>query len=241
MKTLVPDPNETRIYTIGAINGRDDLLVKMIAEIEQCNLLASNDKIVFLGNFVGKEGSSRTVIDLLKQYQRLRPMHVQILRGASEHKMAQSRINFMRSDLGKEILRSYKTTHMLFPNSETNKLDVKQFMEDTVWIESLPTYYESDKYFFVHSGVNPDKDLDKQSLGGFMFIQEPFYKSVRLFAKKIVHTYAGDRLCVKMNRLGIGHDTPKKLSCVVLCDKKPANKVEVFGKVIEELMIVSKD
>ena len=240
---LKEDPTKGWIYAVGNVNGNPTLLNKMISQIEGCSL-ARNDKIVFLGNFISEIGNNKEVINILREYQSVRPDQVVIIRGAREQHMVLSRKSFFTSDLGKNTLKQYTTHNALFHMLARSRFDKADFVNARTWLDTLPCYYKSKKYFFTHSGVNPMKDLGKQEVGGLMFIQDLFYKSDRQYEKVIVHTMPTDHCHFKSHRIGIGqHPTKGKgvLSCYILNDQWPdmeSARTPFFGKTIEGMLRV---
>ncbi len=217
------DPSKRLIFTVGNVNGQPTLLTKIIEEIEESQIFCKNDKVVFLGNFVGMGGDSQACIDILKDYQKDRPQQAVVLRGAAEQKMLVAKPNFFKSNLGKGVLKSYRRGSSLY-QTNVNDLHIDRIIRDTTWLGELPMYHQSEKYFFVHSGVNPLKDLDKQNQGGFMFIQEEFYKSGKVYNHMIVHSHQGEKPVYAKNRFGVGQGQGKALSCYVLNDSIKDNK-----------------
>lgn len=233
---LREDPDKGWIYAVGNINGSLKLLEKMIERIEGSGL-AKNDKIVFLGNFISTLGDNKKIIRMLQEYSDLRPEQVVILRGRNEHKMVQSRLNFFQSSFGKNTLNCYRTHTVPYNIIQLGIVNKDAFALDREWLNSLPYYYKSNKYFFAHSGVNPKLTLDKQHVGGLLSIQDPFYESDRRYEKIIVHSTTREKSEFKANRIGIGQGSQKKcqLSCYVLNDLLPPNAEppKNFGKTVE--------
>jgi len=230
---LASDPSRQLIWTVGNINGNYLLLMKLIEEIEESQIFCKNDKVVFLGDFIGASGDSQSVIDVLKDYQKDRKDQAIILRGAREQKMLCAKPNFFKSNLGKGILRSYRRAGSIY-QPKINDLQVESYIKDTMWLGTLPMYYQSNKYFFVHSGVNPEKDLDKQNLGGFMFIQDEFYKSGKVYNQMIIHSHKDSKPIYARNRFGIGQGHAKTLACYVLNDTLKEKKL------VEEVITVKE-
>jgi hypothetical protein len=91
---LRSDPSKGLLYAVGAINGRCDLLLRMIDQIENCGTFAANDRVVFLGNYIAETGDSEKVLDIIRSYRMLRPKQAIFLRGCNEQFMLRSKINF---------------------------------------------------------------------------------------------------------------------------------------------------
>jgi serine/threonine protein phosphatase 1 len=235
-ENLKEDPSKKLLFTVGNINGNFQLLIKMIEEIENCGIFCKGDKVVFLGNFIGGKGEDREIIDTLRDYELARPNQCVIIRGANEQRMLTSKKNFFESELGKGVLKSYRQSPPIYQTSVVNDLDIQQFVDDSIWLSTLPSWYKSNKYFFVHAGVNPKRDLEDQNVGGFMFINDEFYSSGKVFSHRIVHTHTGQKLVYAKNRFGIGREEAGTLRCFVMNDKKISDTE--FGPSVEEVIRV---
>lgn len=240
-ENLRADPSQRMLFTIGNINGNVQLLLKMIAEIEECGMFCTNDKVIILGNFIGATGDTQEVIDVLKEYQSQRKGQVVVIRGAREQKMLCAKKNFFQSELGKGVLKSYRKPGSQYRPKECNYIDCRQITADSLWLETLPMYFQSDKYFFVHSGVNPDRDLDKQNLGGFMFIQDNFYKSPRVYDYAVVHTHPGFKSEFKTARVSIGQGDKKSLTCFMINDRWDQKELQAFKKHVAHTLVVKEE
>jgi serine/threonine protein phosphatase 1 len=237
---LKPDPSKGLLYAIGQINGRSDLLLKMIDQIENYGTFAANDRVIFLGNYIAETGDNERVLDIIRSYQRVRPQQVIILRGEKEQYMLRAKMNFYTSPLGRNTLSNYRRQQTQYNQPPLNELRITKFINDQNFLESMPVYYRSEKYFFVHGGVDPDRELENQNINGFMFCRDALVKSDKKFSHLIIHSTNGSKPEIKGNRIGIsaGCDS-KTLSCVVLNDKRPDTKPEAFGKIIEDIFSVS--
>lgn len=237
---LKEDPSKGWIYAVGHIHGDDAKLVQMISKIEETGL-AANDKIIFLGNLIGKQGDSHRTLAILKEYKSLRPDQVQIIRGANEQHFVQSRAPFFSSDVGKSISYSYRSGPSHILKARFGSPNVLGMLEDRHWLNTLPCYLQTEKYFFVSSGVSPHMTLAKQPIGCFMFIGQPFYESNVVFDKVVVYSYPAEKQEIKNNRIGIAWNE-KELSCVVLNDKMSLagnGSIKTIGKTVEGLLRVA--
>jgi len=232
------DPTQAWIYVVGHINGDVELLKKTLVRIEFSQLLARNDKVVFLGNFLGEGGHNKEIIEILREYQNVRPGQVIILRGRAENRMIGCRLMWLKSLEGLKALESYKTKWVLPLVVESfKKMDASQFCIDRRWLINLPFFYKSEKYFFCHSGVDPEKPLGDQKMGALLYLDLDFYQSSRIYPKKIVHSCYESKLVVKSNRIAVGRP-PDAVQCVVINDKKDAHGN--FGKDLENMLFIQK-
>lgn len=228
---LREDPTESKIWAISPINGDLEKLEKIITAIETSHLLAENDVIVFLGNFLGDSIMNKEVADTLFAYQALREDQVIILRGSVEQRFLNSKKSFYETEEGKMLLESYRVTKnssMPFVVAANEiVLDVDTLVSTRQWINELPCYYVSEKYFFAHSGVNGKKPLYKQEPQSLMFIkEETFLEGKAVYDRMVVHTHQSNKLLKKNNRIALGTqlDTP----VVIFNDTKDNAKPEVL-------------
>ncbi len=65
-------PDGIRIYAVGDIHGRADLLKALLFQIDAEQMLYPSKRsiVVFLGDYIDRGPSSRDVIDLLLEYER---------------------------------------------------------------------------------------------------------------------------------------------------------------------------
>lgn len=181
------------IYAIGDIHGRFDLLVKALNTI---HLRDDPDKtIVFLGDYVDRGAESADVIDRLIELEKYSGgMKVVCLMGNHERMMLDALENgnsygYMSSWLmngGHETLESYGAAG----NGVVSNAPMHHIPQSHIqWMKKLPLYYETEKYFFVHAGVNPDREFDNQKEKDLLWIREYFLKTDRgpTTRKHIVH------------------------------------------------------
>ena len=189
-----------RVYAIGDIHGRADLLEKLFVKIEADAASASpDDKIilVFLGDYVDRGFQSKEVIDFLLS-DRVSKYETIFLKGNHEEAF----LKFM-SDPGfgpdwaryggSETLTSYGIRP---PRTRTVAEDWVQVCEQLN--EAMPTPHRSflttllpsatiDDYMFVHAGVRPGKPLDMQSERDLLWIRDSFLNDDSCFEHVIVH------------------------------------------------------
>ena len=239
---LKEDASKDWIFTVGNIKGNHTLLEKMIDKIEDTGL-AKNDKVVFLGDFIGQCGDNRAVISMLREYKKLRPLQVNIILGDDEQRLIQARGSFFTTPVGRQVTWSYRQSCMPLISTRYGSLDVMALKEDRHWLNSLPYYLKTKKYFFVHAGVNPNTPtLERQNVGSFPFIDEPFYASDVVYDKTIVYSSLDMKPFIKANRISVGRGN-NELSCLILNDKLSVTSggIVTSGKGAEGLLKVAMD
>ncbi len=207
-------PPGRRLYAIGDIHGRYDLLHGALARIEADLVGARTQKveIVFIGDYVDRGSDSaaviETLIDLSARYA------VIFLKGNHEACLLQ----FLRepsflerwSDIGAlPTLLSYglRPSHRRSP-AEAIEL-ARQFrlalpLVHNLFYCSLRPYYIAGDFMFVHAGIDPLKTIDAQNEQDLLWIRQRFLDCTSLYTKIIVHghTPVGEPDC-RPNRINI--------------------------------------
>lgn len=218
-----------RIYAIGDIHGRLDLLTRLLALVEQDALRwpQKNKKLVFLGDYVDRGLDSRGVLNRLLEpfVDGLAPI---FLRGNHDDMLLQ----FLDGKM--EILPSWTqlggastiASYGVNPFSSGNKPEAlnealvqkfpaehREFLNNTVFSVTLGDYT------FVHAGLRPGIRMTEQTNEDKMWIRGDFLFSDYVFDTMIVHGHTIKPYPeIKENRIGIdtGAFATGKLTCLVL-------------------------
>ncbi len=231
MSTLPATPANHRLYAVGDIHGRIDLLNRLLAMIEADATAHPHKekKLIFLGDYVDRGIDSRAVIERLTQgfAEGLTPI---FLRGNHDDMM----MDYLKGRMavapawlnlgGVATLASYglhafaghaKSETKEFAKTFAEKVPEhhRAFLDNTVYHVSYGDYY------FVHAGVKPGVKLDKQKPEDQMWIRGEFLFSTQDFGKMIVHGHTiKPEPEVKPNRIGIdtGAFATGRLTCLIL-------------------------
>lgn len=222
-------PEGRRVYAIGDIHGRDDLLRKLLGIIaEHRDGYEGEVTYVFLGDYVDRGMQSREVIDTLMTYDYagaetifLRGNHEQVMLDIfTEPMMAKGWLAFG----GLETLLSYRVPTHGMPASEADFIRLSQQMEKTIpeehiaFLRDTLISWELGDCLFVHAGVNPDYPLDQQHQHDLLWIKEAFIDAARQYEKLIVHGhYIEDDAALLPHRVGLdtGAYSSDRLTCGV--------------------------
>ena len=205
-------PAGMRVYAVGDVHGRSDLLDVLLAMIAEDAATSAADRrvVVFLGDYVDRGADSRGVVDRLAAGPPEGFAWV-CLRGNHEDMM----LSFMADrSLGPAWMRNGglpTLTSYLGPEAE--RMDLAELQR--ALIAALPTrhleflktlsltHYEGD-YLFVHAGVRPGVALSRQSPADLLWIRDPFLDSQASHGKVVVHGHSIDwRPVERPNRIGI--------------------------------------
>lgn len=223
----------TRIYCIGDIHGRIDLLSELLIQINQHNQRFSGRIVmIYLGDYIDRGDSSKEVIDLILNNERadieyiyLRGNHEQIFLNFIEDKAF---ANFARPWLsfgGDATLKSYGVALPKKPNNLVEVIALRQHLlsklppRHYLFFAQTRLFYSLGSYFFVHAGVNPNYDLANQRPKDLLWIRDAFINSKQMFEKVIVHGHTvTESVALLPNRIGIdtGAYATDVLTCLVL-------------------------
>ena len=221
-----------RVYAIGDIHGRDDLLERMHAMIEADRMVppSADAVVVYLGDYVDRGPCSCEVIDRLirKPVKGCRAIH---LRGNHEDMMLRF-LDDAANDVwlangGLATLLSYGVAEaeqwisFLGRDRQRFRDGLARLLPETHrrFLVGLTDSFVSGDYLFVHAGIRPGRPLDKQDPRDLMWIRGPFLACEEDFGKRVVHGHTiTPEPEVLPNRIGIdtGAFFTGRLTCLVL-------------------------
>ena len=222
-------PSGRRIYAVGDVHGRADLLYDLFMRIDD-DLKArpiADSVHVFLGDYVDRGPNSRQVIDLL--IARRRQHNVLFLKGNHEECALQflsdpTMLSAWRDMGGLSTLVSYGVapTRRNDPQSQHEASTAfRQVLPDSHrrFIQGLALSFSCGDFFFVHAGARPGIPLQKQSQQDLLWIRDDFLMHEEDFGMVVVHghtpLYEPD---IRWNRVNIdtGAYATGRLTCLVL-------------------------
>lgn len=235
-------PAGRRVYVIGDIHGRADLLADLHRRIlenaakhrpsgpgeperERTELVA-----VYLGDYVDRGMESRQVIDMLlaRPLPGFRAVH---LLGNHEQAM----LDFQEDPSIGPAWMQYGGAATLFsyginvqarlPAGVERLAHLSAELKRTLpqrhlaFLRSLALMHEEGDYLFVHAGIRPGVPLDRQDRDDLLQIRDEFLGSDLSHGKIVVHGHTiTERPDVRHNRIGIdtGAFATGRLTCLVL-------------------------
>ena len=227
-------PAGTRVYAIGDVHGRLDLLHELCDLIyADCRGVDLHKVIVFVGDYIDRGRQSKGVVDFLIEAQELAKTtkrgEIICLRGNHD----QSLLDFVadaafyrswRPYGAPETLLSYGVTPPKFDDLEALEVARREFVqkcppEHMRFFQNLPHSHFVGGYMFAHAGVKPGIPLDEQDPYDLLWIRDEFLASRQNFEKVVVHGHTPQDVAARRtNRIGIdtGAYATGRLSAVVL-------------------------
>jgi calcineurin-like phosphoesterase family protein len=224
---IAPD---LRLYAVGDIHGRADLLRRLHALIREDAEAASETRrrVVYLGDYVDRGPEARAVLDLLIDeplggFERvhLKGNHEDALLGFLED----AAIGPMWLGFGgAATLLSYGVPAPAMPARDEllhmQEAFAAAFPDDhRAFLKGLATRHEEGDFLFVHAGVRPGVPLADQREEDLLWIREPFLSTAADFGKVVVHGHSiAYEPELRHNRIGIdtGAFATGRLTCLVL-------------------------
>jgi serine/threonine protein phosphatase 1 len=223
-------PEGSRVYAIGDIHGRVDLLSRLQSMIvDDAKRYPTGRKVlVYLGDYIDRGPDSRGVIDLLAR-EPLPGFENVFLKGNHEDSMFQFLTDpgiapAWMAYGGEATLYSYGVR----PPDSRRVQDVlaaqKAFAEaltpeHSIFLQALKLVHVEGDYAFVHAGFREGIPIRLQDPQDMMWIREEFLWSDADFGKIVVHGHSiTEQPVVRHNRIGIdtGAFATGRLTCLVL-------------------------
>ena len=222
-------PEDVRVYAIGDVHGRADLLDGLLFRID-AHLASSPIRKaveVYLGDYVDRGPGSREVVDRLTMRRRT---HSLILLKGNHEAFLTGFINDPTMLANWQQVGGLATliSYGLQPPINADKrqqIELAAAFSRTVpdehrrFLEELRLSFTCGDFFFVHAGVRPGVPLSQQREEDLLWIRDDFLLSESRFDKIIIHGHtpvlAPD---VRSNRINIdtGAYATGKLTCLVL-------------------------
>jgi serine/threonine protein phosphatase 1 len=219
-------PDGLRVYAIGDVHGRFDLLQVLTAKIEADLSAAPASKSVeiFLGDYVDRGPQSRDVVEWLIAAPPLADRRICLL-GNHEDMLLQaladpSELMLWLFNGGDATLASYGVQSVPPSPIGLHAACVAAIpASHREFFAALPRTAEFGSYLFVHAGIDPSRPLEDQDPQDLVWIREPFLNADTDFGRIVVHGHtpvaAAD---FRPNRINIdtGAVFSDQLTCLVL-------------------------
>lgn len=207
-------PEGTRLYAIGDVHGRLDLLRAMHAQI-RAELMRDHPpdwRIVHVGDYVDRGPDSKGVLDFLIARRR-EDARVVTLKGnhdeGFEHFLTgQPSFRIFTNNGGEATARSYGVEADFLSEQGLQRaraaLAAAVPGEHLAFLKELQFCVEFGDFFFCHAGIRPGVPLDRQDPQDLIWIRDEFLDHADLHPKVIVHGHTpSDVPEVRGNRVNI--------------------------------------
>lgn len=222
--------DDRRVYAIGDVHGRADLLQRMFNKIDLHRAVHPCASVVevMVGDYIDRGPRSRQVIEMIVERRRDRDLRA--LLGNHENMMLDAidrpdRLPFWVENGGWDTLLSYGVDLSpkrlrLIGAQEANARIVHAIPPDHVtFLRRLPACFVCDDYVFVHAGIRPGVPLRQQAREDMIWIGKEFLTASGDLGGMVVHGHTQvERPDFRSNRINIdtGAYLTGRLTCLVL-------------------------
>jgi serine/threonine protein phosphatase 1 len=204
-----------RAYGVGDIHGRLDLLEELLDKVHEdiAKRPARKVLLVFVGDLIDRGPSSAQVVERLRTYSHRGVKTVFLL---GNHEEVLLRILAGETDLiakwrlfgGTECLQSYGVDTSSFAElGEEAAVEVVRNAIPGTHVEFLESFDDSCRfgdYLFVHAGIRPGVEFDRQRQSDLRWIRDPFLFDETDHGFVVVHGHTiRPEVEMRPNRIGI--------------------------------------
>lgn len=208
-------PDGQRVYAIGDVHGRNDLLQILLKKIADDDVArgGGHSEIIFLGDLIDRGPDSCGVVETAMQLQRERG-NVRFLMGNHEEVFLASMAGSDRATRfftrigGKETILSYEISMKEYMELDNEVLTARLPeiipQSHVEFVQGFEDQIIIGDYAFVHAGIRPDVPLAEQKPKDLHWIREDFLSATQLHEKMIVYGHTINEEVVEAdNRIGI--------------------------------------
>ena len=187
-----------RTIVISDIHGCFYTMKKLLDEVD---FNSNEDKLICLGDMCDRGKNTKLVWEYFYNLQKDYKQHVVLLgnhedmfnlaikEAMYEHSIDKRQDHYFRNN-GLTTLQSFYPQATTETRREYFRKFAKEQKHLRVWLKNLPTRYESEDYYFVHAGVDFNKNFWNQTHRDMVWIREPFLSSKKKYHKKVFHGHS---------------------------------------------------
>ena len=208
-------PPGTRVYAIGDIHGRSDLLDVLLERIRRDDAArpAAETHLVFLGDLIDRGPDSRGEVERVMAMRDSRE-RIHLLKGNHEEVFLQTldgdaaTMRLFARIGGRETLASYGIGDEEFDNGSYGELVARAALKVPAshrrFLAAAEDCLVLGDYLFVHAGVRPEVELDAQVAKDLRWIRGEFLDFEGELNKVVVHGHSvADEVQERPHRIGI--------------------------------------
>ena len=141
----------SRLIAVGDIHGEIDKLNSLLFKLN----LTKSDTVVFLGDYIDRGKNPKLVVEKLVELSK--ETNCIFLKGNHEDMLLKILETRNYDDIEHWLLSGGVSTYDSYGGFP------EIFNTHRAFFENLKPYYMTDKYLFVHAGINPEKPMDEQT------------------------------------------------------------------------------
>ena len=209
-------PDGVRVYAVGDIHGRLDLLdalLMTIAEDDRARGDHVETQYIFLGDLIDRGPESRGVVERLLDLSKT-VANVRFLMGNHEQVFLRAMagdpraLRFLIRIGGRETLLSYGITEEDYRALDFDELAARAAelvpAEHLAFLAGFEDRIALGDYLFVHAGLRPGVALEEQAQSDLYWIRDEFLTHGESFGPIVVHGHSiSEEIDVRSNRIGI--------------------------------------
>jgi len=208
-------PAGQRVYAIGDVHGRYDLLQDLIGRIDADNAAreASDVHVVLLGDLIDRGPQSREILELFlkgapdfAKWHFIMGNHEEMLLKLIDQPDASLMPQFLRYG-GRETFESYGAPQRVLDTPDLYAPDTLPFYvpeEHRIFLRRMEDGILVGDYFFTHAGIRPGVPLDDQEQQDLRWIRRGFLESDTDHGMVVIHGHTvTEEVEVRPNRIGI--------------------------------------
>lgn len=208
-------PEGQRVYTIGDVHGRLDLLVSLLRRVKEDDQARppAETHVVMLGDLIDRGSHSAHVLEYLRAYRDgfatfhfLMGNHEEAMLASLEQGANPEEIGWLTFG-GRETMLSYGADEAIFAAQGADLAAAMRAIVPRIHIDFLDSFADSvtiGDYLFVHAGIRPGVAIGQQTSGDMRWIREPFLTDERDHGLLVVHGHSiTDEPDIRHNRIGI--------------------------------------
>ncbi|MCH8917687.1 MAG: serine/threonine protein phosphatase [Alphaproteobacteria bacterium] len=224
-------PENARVYAVGDIHGRADLLGRL-HDLIRADAAPFHDRrlaMVYLGDYIDRGPSSREVLDILVTSSlpgfetiHLKGNHEDLALGFLDDAQIGLDWTLMGGDA---TLMSYGAADGRRLRGSVDFATIQEKFHGKLptahleFLRNLGSFHVEGDYLFVHAGVRPGRPMEDQDEMDLIWIRGDFLQSTEDHGRMVVHGHSiTHEPEIRPNRIGIdtGAYATGRLTCLVL-------------------------